>query len=773
MRKTFLSSLILALLLLAAAAGRAAAAPVGSWRALQSFADISRIEMGGGRVFVLASGNIYSYNPNDGEVLTYSKVETMSDNGVAHIAWNATAKRLMAVYSNGNIDFIDQTDRVTNLSDYYTKTLTTDKTVNALDVEGKWVYMCTAFGLVKVNAAAAEIADTYNLGRNTFGMATAGSMMFAATADGLYGASLADNLADKGVWTRKNARAYSRLFYMNGRLYGAGNGFLDVIDTSTGAFTQLGSVTFSDLQRLSDHVVLSGGDRTYEFWPATGTLSVMAGAFSRCCHDPSSRSYWVAEKADATGAATVGDKLANVTFADGDLTAPQYVVRGIGPDGPLANRLAFMRLKDGLLYGVEGEDYPADVMVYDGTRWSAFDNSFAPGLKCRYTSDHSLDVDPLNPQRVLVGGHTGLYEFTDGRMTRHWDMDNSPLQPTAGIEGDNRYNYTVVYGVAFDAEGTAWVTNAMSKSSSLFSIDRDGNWTAHHKTEFMSIANQSMKCLGQMIFDSNGLMWLTNGNWQTPALLSYNTATDEVRRYDRFVNQDGSELTLWGVKCVAEDADRNIWLGTTAGPLMLSADAVSLGDDTFTQVKVPRNDGTNLADYLLSEVGISKIVVDGANRKWFATSSNGLYLIGSDNITTIQHFTAENSPLLSNEVLDIALNGATGELFVATMGGLCSYMTDSSQPSEKMTKDNVWAYPNPVRPDYSGLVTVTGLTLNADVKIVTSNGSLVAEGRSNGGTFTWDCRDKAGRRVASGVYMVQTATSDGGSGTVCKIAVVN
>ena len=133
----------------------------------------------GGRVFVLASGNIYSYNPNDGEVLTYSKVETMSDNGVAHIAWNATAKRLMAVYSNGDIDFIDQSDRVTNLSDYYTKTLTTDKTVNALDVEGKWVYMCTAFGLVKVNAAAAEIADTYNLGRNTFGMASAGGMMLS------------------------------------------------------------------------------------------------------------------------------------------------------------------------------------------------------------------------------------------------------------------------------------------------------------------------------------------------------------------------------------------------------------------------------------------------------------------------------------------------------------------------------------------------------------------------------------------------------------------
>lgn len=763
----------MAVLLIAAAAQRAAAAPVGSWRALQSFADITRIETAGGRVFVLTSGNIYSYNPTDGETLTYSKVETLSDNNVALMAWNATAKRIMAVYANGNIDFIDLSDRVVNLSDYYSKALTYDKTVNRLAVEGKWVYLCTAFGLVKVNAATAVIADTYNLGLNTFGMASAGDMVFAATADGLYCARSADNLSDKGVWTRKNARVYSHLFFIGGRLYGAGNGFLDAIDTATGAFTQLGSVTFSDLQRLSDHVVLFGGDKAYEFWPATATLTTLPGTFSCYCHDPSSRSYWVAEKADAEGAATMGDKLANVSFSDGDFSEPHYGVRGIGPDGPLANRFAFMRIRDGKLYGVEGSDMPAGVMAFDGNRWTATDNSFADGLKCRYTSDHAFDIDPLNPGRVLVGGHTGLYEFTDGQMTHHWDMDNSPLQPTAGIEGDNRYNYTVVFGLAFGPDGTAWVTNVMSKTSSLFSIDRDGNWTAHHKAEFMNSNNQSMAQLGQLLFDSKGTMWLTNANWITPALLRYDTATDEVRRYTQFVNQDGSEVTVWNVRCVAEDAGHNIWIGTDAGPMMLSADDADSGGDTFQQVKVPRNDGTNLADYLLSGVGISKIVVDGANRKWFATSSNGLYLIGSDNITTLHHFTAENSPLLSNEVLDIALDNATGELFVGTPYGLCSYMTDSSQPSDKMTKDNVWAYPNPVRPDYSGLVTVTGLTLNADVKIVTSSGTLVAEGRSNGGTFTWDCCDKSGRRVASGIYMVQTATNDGGKGTVCKIAVVN
>jgi flagellar hook assembly protein FlgD len=89
-----------------------------------------------------------------------------------------------------------------------------------------------------------------------------------------------------------------------------------------------------------------------------------------------------------------------------------------------------------------------------------------------------------------------------------------------------------------------------------------------------------------------------------------------------------------------------------------------------------------------------------------------------------------------------------------------------------MTKDNIWAYPNPVTPDYNGLITIVGLSYNADVKIVSSSGTLIAEGKSNGGTFTWDGNDRHGNRVSSGVYMVATATSDGKKGTVCKIAIV-
>ena len=267
--------------------------------------------------------------------------------------------------------------------------------------------------------------------------------------------------------------------------------------------------------------------------------------------------------------------------------------------------------------------------------------------------------------------------------------------------------------------------------------------------------------------DSESELWI--GSWEEGLFRVKADGTIENFKYNA---KDPHSLSSNFVRACCEDNLGNIWIGTDVGPLMLPASQIGTDDDTFTQVKIPRNDGTNLADYLLSNVPISAIYVDGAGRKWFGTSGNGVYLISADNIQQLQHFTSSNSNLLSDDVESITANEQTGEVFFGTSAGLCSYMADATKPSEKMTKDNVYAYPNPVKPDYTGLITVTGLTLNADVKIVTSNGTLVAQGRSNGGTFTWDGCDAKGKRVASGIYMVETATEDGGKGTVCKIAVI-
>ena len=225
---------------------------------------------------------------------------------------------------------------------------------------------------------------------------------------------------------------------------------------------------------------------------------------------------------------------------------------------------------------------------------------------------------------------------------------------------------------------------------------------------------------------------------------------------------------------MAEDLDANIWVGLNYG-LFLITEQYNMHNPEkgFYQIKVPRNDGTNYADYLLSGINITSIAVDNANRKWIGTDGNGVYLISSDNMVEEHHFTSTNSPLLSDIIQYIIIDNNTGIVYFGTEKGLCSYHSEATQTNEIMDNDNVWAFPNPVTPEFKGMITITGLSLNSDVKITTSNGVLVAEGRSTGGSFLWNGKDLRGNRVASGVYMVNAATSNGKKGTVCKVIIVN
>ena len=167
---------------------------------------------------------------------------------------------------------------------------------------------------------------------------------------------------------------------------------------------------------------------------------------------------------------------------------------------------------------------------------------------------------------------------------------------------------------------------------------------------------------------------------------------------------------------------------------------------------------------------INAIAVDGGNRKWIATNSSGVFLVSDDGMETIAHFTTENSPLPSNQINSLAINQITGEVFIGTEKGLVSYMSDATEGSEDYS--NVYAYPNPVRPEHGDKVTIMGLMDESNVKITDIRGNIIYQGKSAGGTFTWDCCKKGGRRVATGVYLVLSATPEAKESVVTKIMVV-
>ena len=461
----------------------------------------------------------------------------------------------------------------------------------------------------------------------------------------------------------------------------------------------------------------------------------------------------------------------------------QYIetVSTLNPGGPTYNRFYKSDFINGKLYTTGGYFLPAmpdnalpgTIQVYDGNNWTLYQEQINEITGYAYVDICCIDADPNDPEHVFAGGRCGLYEFKNGKLITYYNKDNSPLMAAIDRGKQLGNDYLLILGIKFDAKGNLWVLNSLANGVSLLELTSDKEWISHHHQDLTDENGITVSGLSNMMFDSRGLLWFTNNFWQNPSVFCYDTNQDLILKYDQIINQDDTKYGIYHTNCIAEDKEGNMWIGTDVGPFMIQESEIGQSSVTFYQVKVPRNDGTNYADYLLNGVAINSIAVDGGNRKWFGTDGAGVFLISSDNLIQEQSFTTDNSKLLYNNISSIAINPQSGEVFFLSDNGLCSYQSNAVEPNEQMTKDNVIAYPNPITPDYTGLVTITGLSYNADVKITTATGAIVAEGRSNGGMFNWDCCNKQGKRVASGVYMVITATSDGKKGTVCKIAVIN
>lgn len=653
----------------------ALAGGVGAWKNYLAYSDVQWVEEGGNKLYVLASSSLYTYNKNDQSIKTYDKVNGLSDTDIRFIAWNKTARRLVIIYSNNNIDLLDDRGNVTNVPDYYLKTTMADKTVNGIDMSGVYCYLSTGFGLVKFNVAKAEISDSYNLSFPVNYSYIEGGYIYAASqSNGLYRAPLTANLLDKNNWTQ------------------------------------------------------------------------------------------------------VGGYVARPKTMDANLFNQ---AKTLSPGGPKYNGFAYIQYLNNRLYTVPGmfksgyadSNTPGSVQILHDGEWANYQENLSLKTGYDYLDNNVLAVDPRNANHVFVGGRTGLYEFLDGQLKAYYNKDNSLLQGAMYKGRELGNNYVLINGLCFDNKGDLWILNSQASRENLLRLSADGQMTSFSKPALMK-DGVGGSVLTSMVFDNRNNLWFCNDHWDYPALFCYQPTTDKLLSFTRFVNEDGSNLDLVP-HSVMPLSNGDVWVTTTIGPLLLSQSVIDNPETAvFTQVKVPRNDGTNLADYLLSGIDVTCMAIDGGGRKWFGTKANGVYLISADNMTQVKHITSSNSPLLSDNILSIAINNTTGEVFFGTDKGLCSYMSDATTPSDQPSEDKTYAYPNPVKPGYTGPITIVGLSMNADVKIVTTNGVLVVAGISNGGSFVWNGKDQFGKPVASGVYMVESADEDGNNGVVCKVAIV-
>ena len=741
-----------------------------NWTLYPSYHNATYCQVMGDKVYVLASGALYSYNKSDNEVRIYDKITTLSDINIAHIRYSSFINALVVVYSNANIDILYDDESVYNISDFKNKQLP-DKTINNIDIQGGTAYLSTSFGVVVLDLENMEFDNTFNTGLNTTCTYLFKDRLYTATQSGLYYCETGKNMLDNGNWEKFNSTTLKALGALDGRLYCiASDGKLyeilseinnlELIDGS-GKFNYL----YSDGNAL---IVIS----------SSSIVKLEGGITKKLCNV--NKKYDFILKNKETYWCCGG----YVGLVEAAVENNTIVAKGLPliPNSPIRNYCEYMKFTDsGKLLVSGGHVNYFDNIFYSGTlmeyhceddRWINLpEDTIRSVTGYSYVNICSVDEDPTEPAHYFAGSFGyGVYEFREGKFVKHYNHENASLESASS--GKYAYAYVRVPTVKFDKEGNLWCVNTDVKDV-LKVLKKDGTWLSLNYKEIEYWAT-----VVKPYIDSRGWLWLTAIQGD-PGLFCakrnntpFDTSDDVTGKWlNKFTNQDGISYDIYQLYDIAEDKDGAIWVGTNIGVFVIDNPEKFFKDGIFKQIKIARNDGTGLADYFMSGVYIKDIEVDGANRKWIGTNSNGLYLVSADGQETICHFTTENSPLPSDCIESIAINNLTGEVFIGTDMGIACYRSDATAAAPSLDKSSVHVYPNPVRADYSGNISVVGLTHGCVVKIVDAAGYLVNEGVSNGGMYSWNGRNVRGEKVASGVYHVLTYDSGGNEGVATKILI--
>ena len=745
-------------------------AGIGDWVLYPSYHNATYCQTAGDKVYVLASGALYSYNTSDEEVRVYDKINTLSDIDITHIEYCKDIKALVVVYSNANIDILFDDEEVYNITDFKNKSLP-DKRINGVDIQGTTAYISTVFGVVELDLEEYKFTNTYTTGLNTYCTYLFNGTLFCGTETGMYSCATDKNLLDKNNWVKKNNYFTKAICELDGMLYC----YLD----------EFGIYSYNASNNILKDVVYNHGEK-YNAMYSNGK-EIIASAKKKTTIITSPTEVTVYKNSNSNFILKDGNHfwdckgyngIVKCIAKDGEIIVNSTSVT---PDSPVRNYCEYMKFaSDDKLLVAGGNLNYFDITFYDGTlmeydysgnRWNNLpEDTIKQATGIPYLNLCAIDEDPAEPGHYFAGSFGyGLYEFRNGKFVKHYSTHNSPLESV--IPTNTRF--VRIPSVKFDKEGNLWCINTGTKNI-VKVLKSDGTWCELYYKPIEKLAT-----MVEPVMDSRGWLWLKSLQGEAGIFCAKMNGTpldssdDESKAWlNKFVNQDGISYDIYQVFALAEDREGQMWVGTNTGLFVIDNPKTFFNNGVFKQIKVPRNDGTGLADYLLSGTYIKSIQVDGANRKWIGTNDDGIYLISADGLETIHHFTTDNSPLPSNNIVSIAINDRSGEVFIGTDKGIASYMSDATRPEEKLDENNIYAYPNPVKADYSGNIAIVGLTHDCNVKIVDTAGYLINEGTSNGGQYTWNGRNARGEKVASGVYYVLTYDSNGNEGVATKIVVI-
>ncbi len=739
-----------------------------AWSGHFSYYNSVDIAVGNDKIYVASENAMFIYDPVMQDIEKVATVNGLSGETISVIHYSENSSKIFIGYTNGLIEVYDTTtgDIVTVIDIVEKQTIPANaKSINHFMEYNDLLYISCGFGISTFNVNALEFGDSFFIGDggaqiNVRQTALYEGQIYAATNMGIRSAAIAnENLIDFNEWSSINLTDWIGIQSFGSELHAIRNdnrlhtydgaGFIEAI-----AFP----ATITDFKASEDHLIVTAQNSVYLY---DTDLNEIANITDFAAYTPVRYNAAITHN-DAVYLGTteygmLQTQLSNLTLAE-----------EIHPQGPLLNNaFAIKALPGGKLWMTFGDydvflnPYPLDnrgISYLSDNVWNHI--SYEDAFEAK--SMVYITPNPANTDQVFVSSFfSGLLQIDNGVPTLLYNETNSGLE-SLDI-GDPTYIDIRIGGTAYDRDGNLWVLNSRIENA-LKVYTSGGQWDSYDITDIILDPFNDDLGFREIVIDRNGYKFFASSAHGLMGFYENNGGPPILKNS----TEEANNLPSNYISALAIDKDDELWIGTLRGLRVLySTDNFFSGNPTAEAIIV-LDDG--IPSELLFNQFITDIFIDGSNNKWVATADSGVFYLSPDGSETIHHFTKENSPLPSNSVNQVEVDGETGRVYFATSKGAVSFIGNAREPRENL--ENVYAYPNPVRPGYSGDVTITGLVRDANVKITDIEGNLVYEAVSEGGSIQWNLTAFNRHKVASGVYMVLISDEDAIETTVSKIMVI-
>ena len=769
-------TLLIASWLLSSSAFAQSDISIGNWRTHLPYQKVIKVEQFDGNIYAATEYELFFYDAEDNSINILNKINGLSDIGISTIAYNDSQRKLFVAYTNANVDIIDTEGNVTNMSDIKDKTILGNKTINNVHMNGDLAYVACGFGIVVFDMKKEEVKETYYIGDqgdpvNVSDVAFFNGKIYASTDQGVYYAAANDpQLTNYASWHFDSSPihphfAYTEMEVFNGKLYlnfdgGFKQDTLFVYNGASWDYCLTGTPDQRyELRAYNDWFIITHRYHTTIYDKNLNEVLKI--------HSPGGAIEPLSTFRTTDGAYWIGDtKRGLIKTTDG------WNHTDVLPNGPYSKNVFELQACGDQVWMATGGHAPdwskrymkQGVARFNGM-WTSFHNTNTPEM-ANFSDYTCTATNPKDPSVTYVGtwGY-GVLKIKGDEVVEVYNADNSTLE--YWIKDPNLIN---ISGLAFDSKGNLWVAN--TGANNLLSVmDPSGNWRSFNLGSSLSGID-----IANLMVDANNYKWIIRRSGAENKIIVFNdNGTLDNPSDDRVVtlnNATGVGNLPGAVNCMTVDNSGQVWVGTDNGPCLFSDTKKIFNGSNYdaTQIRVPRNDGTDQFDWLFDNSNVLSMAADGANNIWFGLES-GVYLMSfKDGVSEVHYFNTDNSPLLDNSVTSMAIDNS-GEVFFGTNEGIVSYRSEASTPEPEIS--NVVAYPNPVRPGYNGYVGIKGLVENTLVRITTVDGAFVTEMMSEGGQAIWDCTDIKGNKVTPGVYFIFVSTKSGDHRFATKILVMN